>query len=71
MFPTLELAPPPNLCWNFKQSMGARNRVGKGLPYRPDGLATQPTQPGGIGPWNRILGSLKVKKNRALLLAAT
>ncbi len=27
-----------NLCWNFKQPIGARNRVGKGLPYRPAGL---------------------------------
>jgi hypothetical protein len=42
----------------FKQSMGdrklepSRNRVVK--------LARQATQPGGIGPCNRFLGSLKV-----------
>ncbi len=39
----------------FKQSMGARNRVGIGLSYRH---AT--TEAGGIVPWNRLLGSLKV-----------
>jgi hypothetical protein len=37
----------------FKQSMGARNRVGIGLSYRPDRLAE-------LIPWNRFLGSLKV-----------
>jgi hypothetical protein len=42
----------------FKQSMGARNRVGIGLshwPTRLHGLAE-------LIPWNRFLGSLKVKK---------
>jgi hypothetical protein len=42
----------------FKQSAGARNRVGIGLLYRParlDRLAE-------LILWNRFLGSLKVKK---------
>jgi hypothetical protein len=41
---------------NVKQSMGARNRVGIGLSYRParvHGLAE-------LIPLNRFLGSLKV-----------
>jgi hypothetical protein len=40
----------------FKQSMGARNRLGIGLPYRParqHSLAE-------LVPWNRFLDSLKV-----------
>jgi hypothetical protein len=41
----------------FKQSMGARNRVGKNRVVVP---ARQATQPGGIGYWNRFLGFLKV-----------
>jgi hypothetical protein len=42
----------------FKQSMGARKRVERGLSYRPaklQGLAE-------LNPWNRFLDSLKVKK---------
>jgi hypothetical protein len=41
----------------FKQSMGARNRVGIGMSYRagPPGY----TQPGGIGSLESILGLLK------------
>ncbi len=42
----------------FKQSMGARNRVGLGLSYRPARLQ----RPAEMVPWNRFLGSLKVKK---------
>jgi hypothetical protein len=38
------------LCWNFQQSMGARNRVEIGLSYRPE-----------LVPWNRFLGSLRLK----------
>jgi hypothetical protein len=40
----------------FKQSMGARNRVGIGLSYRPDRLHRLAE----LIPWNRFLGSLKV-----------
>jgi hypothetical protein len=40
----------------FKQSMGARNRVGLGLSYRPARLNI----PVEFFPWNRFLGSLKV-----------
>ncbi len=40
----------------FKQSMGARNRVGIGLLYRPD----RPHRPAELVPWNRFLGSIKV-----------
>jgi hypothetical protein len=40
----------------FKQSMGARNQVGKGLSYRP-AMLLRPTDP---IPWNRFLGCLKV-----------
>ncbi len=39
----------------FKQSMGARNRVGIGLSYRPAKLHSLAE----LVPWNR-LGSLKV-----------
>jgi hypothetical protein len=44
-----------NQCWNFKQAMGARNRVGIGLSYRParHRLAK-------LISWNRFMGSLKV-----------
>ncbi len=45
------------LCWNFKQSVGARNRVGKGCTP-----ARQATQPGGIGSLDSIFGLLKVRK---------
>ncbi len=41
-----------------KQSMGARNREGIGLSYRTARLYSQPE----LVPWNRFLGSLKVKK---------
>jgi hypothetical protein len=35
MSPGIDSASLSSLCWNFKQSMGARNRVGIGLSYRP------------------------------------
>jgi hypothetical protein len=38
----------------FKQSMGARNRIG--LPYRPARLHCLAE----LVPWNQFLGSLKV-----------
>ncbi len=44
------------LCWIFKQSMGASNRVGIGLFYRPARLHRLVE----LIPWNRFLGSLKV-----------
>jgi hypothetical protein len=40
----------------FKQSMGARNRVGIGLLYQPARLHRLAE----MIPWNRFLGSLKV-----------
>jgi hypothetical protein len=40
----------------FKQSMGARNRVGIGLSYRAARLHSLPE----LVPWNQLLGSLKV-----------
>jgi hypothetical protein len=40
----------------FKQSIGARNRVGIGLPYRPASLHSLAE----LVPWNRFLGSLRV-----------
>ncbi len=40
----------------FKQSMGARNRVGIGLSYRPARLHLLTE----MSPWNRFWGSLKV-----------
>ncbi len=40
----------------FKQSMGARNRLGIGLSYR---LARQHSV-AELDPWNRFMGSLKV-----------
>jgi hypothetical protein len=40
----------------FKQSMGARNRVGIGLSYRPTRLHSLVE----LVPWTRLLGSLKV-----------
>ncbi len=49
-------------CWYFKQSMGARNRVGIGLSYRPARLYSLAE----LVPWNRFLGPLKSLKIRAL-----
>jgi hypothetical protein len=46
------------LCWNFKQSIVVRDRVGIGLSYRPARLHRLAK----LIPWNRFLGSLKVKK---------
>ncbi len=46
----------------FKQSMGARNRVGIGLSYRPTRLHSLAE----LVHWNRFLGSLKVKKKFGL-----
>ncbi len=43
----------------FKQSMGARNRVGIGLSYRPARLQSLAE----LVPWNRFLGSLKFKNS--------
>ncbi len=48
----------------FKQSMGARNRVGTGLSYRPA------TQPGGIGSLESIPRLLKSLKIPTLLLGS-
>ncbi len=45
----------------FKQSMGARNRLGIGLSY----TARQATQPGGIGFLESIIWLLKRLKIRA------
>ncbi len=42
----------------FKQSMGARNRVGIGLSYLPDRLHSLAK----LIPWNRFLDSSKVKQ---------
>jgi hypothetical protein len=57
--------PPLTHCINiktcaviFKQSMGARNRIKIGLSYRPPRLHSLAE----LVPWNRFLGSLKVKK---------
>ncbi len=46
----------------FKQSMGARNRLGIGLSYRPARLHSLAE----FVPWNQFLGSLKSLKIRAL-----
>jgi hypothetical protein len=43
----------------FKQTLGARNRVGIGLSYLPARLHTSLVE---LVPWNRFLGSLKVSK---------
>jgi hypothetical protein len=43
----------------FKQSMGARNREGLGLSYRPARLCSLAE----LVPWNRFLGSLKFKNS--------
>ncbi len=40
----------------FKQSIGARNRVGIGMSYRSARLHSLAE----LVPWNRFLGSLKV-----------
>jgi hypothetical protein len=45
------------MCWIFKQCMEARNRVGIGLSYRPARLHSLAE----LVPWNRFLGSLKLK----------
>jgi hypothetical protein len=47
----------------FKESVGARNRVGIGLSYRPARLHRLAE----FVPWNRFLGVIKVLKNRALV----
>jgi hypothetical protein len=47
----------------FKQSMGAKNRVGIGLSFRPARL--HGTQPGGIGSSESIPGLPKSLKIRA------
>ncbi len=44
----------------FKQSMGARNRLGMGLSYRPARLQVHSLAE--LVPWNRFMGSLKVEK---------
>jgi hypothetical protein len=44
------------LCWNFKHSMGARNRGGIGLSFRPARLHRLAE----FMPWNRFLGSINV-----------
>jgi hypothetical protein len=44
----------------LEQSMGARNRIGKGLSYPPARLE----RPAESVPWNRFLGSLKFVKYR-------
>jgi hypothetical protein len=43
----------------FKQSMGARNRVGIGLSYRPARIHSLTE----LFPGNRFLGSLRVKNS--------
>jgi hypothetical protein len=43
----------------FKQSVGARNRLGIGLSYRPSRLHRMVE----LIPWNLFLGSLKVKNS--------
>ncbi len=47
-------------CWNFKQSMGARNRLGIVLPYQPARLSLE-----------SILGLIKSLKIRAQVLPST
>jgi hypothetical protein len=44
------------LSWNLKKSMGARNRGGIGLSYRPARLHRLAE----FIPWNRFLGSINV-----------
>ncbi len=50
---TLKILPSAGI---FKQSMGAKKRVGIGLSYRPARLHSLAK----LVPWNRFLGSLKV-----------
>ncbi len=64
-------------CWNFKQSTGARNRVGIGLSNRPANAGILEQSMGArnrVGTWlsyrparllrlAQSMGSLKVKKN--------
>jgi hypothetical protein len=51
---------PAYVAWAgiFKQPMGARNRVGIGLPVP----ARRLHRPAELIPWHRFLGSLKVEK---------
>jgi hypothetical protein len=48
--------PQKRIAGIFKQSMGDRNRVGKGLPYLPAGLHSLPE----VIHWNLFLGSINV-----------
>jgi hypothetical protein len=48
----------------FKQSMGARNRVGTRLSYRPGRLHRLAE----FIPWNRFLGSINVKNTGSVCL---
>ncbi len=54
---------PEVLCWNFEQYMVARNRIGIGLSYRPVRLHSLAE----LVPWNRFLGSLKLKNSGSVL----
>jgi hypothetical protein len=45
------------LSWNFKESIGSRNRGGIGLSYRPARLHRLAE----LIPWNRFLGSLTIR----------
>jgi hypothetical protein len=54
----LKKYPFPHSAGIFKHSLGARNRVGIGLSYRPTRLHRLLE----MIPWNRFLGSLKVLK---------
>jgi hypothetical protein len=61
--PLVRTDPPAEDCAGiFKQSMGARNRVGIGLSYQ-----RQTTQPGGFYSLESILELLKSLKIRALM----
>jgi hypothetical protein len=48
----------------FEQSMGARNRAGIGLSYRPARLHRLAES----NPWNRFLGSLKVNNTGSVCI---
>ncbi len=57
---------PARQCWNFKQSVGARNRVGIGLSYLPPRLHSLAE----LVPWYRFLGlhnSFKISSRLARL----
>ncbi len=61
--PLLFSAPPPHICTgNLEQSMGARNRVGIGLSYRPAMLHRQTESI----PWNwfPVLDFITIKRAR-------